>query len=680
TEREKINSWIKNILFHVDCNHPDPGRVTIRRLNRSEYNNTIRDLVGIDFQPAADFPVDDSGYGFDNIGDALSLSPLLFEKYLAAAEQVMDAAIVTVPSTNGSVRKFEAEKLKTTAVGGPSGNFMALQREGEVIIPLKLRRSGQYRIRARAYGEQAGSEPPKMEIRLDDKAVKVFDVTATEGRPRRYDLEITLAGGEQKLSAAYINNYNSNNDPEAKKPGDRNLLIDFIEVTGPLGEVDLPETHERIFFQKPRSNDDLQAARAIIERFAQRAYRRPLASDEMDRLQSFFSQWAHQTTNFESAIKMTLQAVLISPDFLFRGELQPEPDNPASIYPVNEYALASRLSYFLWSTMPDEQLMAEAARGSLRSNLVGQVRRMLADPRANALIENFTGQWLQTRSVATVTPSRRPFRRFSEELRAAMQKETALFCEEILRKDRSVLDFLTADYTYVNERLAEHYGITGVKGEGFQRVSLAGTPRRGVLTQGSILTLTSNPTRTSPVKRGLFVLDNILGTPPPPPPPDVPLLPEGRRGELTGTLRQRMEQHRKDTLCASCHARMDPIGFSFENFDGIGSWREEEGGQKIDASGTLVSGESFSGAQELTALLLSSKRPDFLRCLAGKMLTYALGRGTEYYDSCAIDQIVARMEQNEFRFSELVIGVVQSAPFQLRRGEGDTRAVQAAAN
>jgi hypothetical protein len=551
---------------------------------------------------------------------------------------------------------------------------MALHREGEVIVPLKLRRPGKYQIRTRAYGQQAGTEPPKMEIRLNDKAIETFEVKATEGRPRRYDMEIELVPGEQKLSAAYINNYNSDNDPAATKPGDRNLFIDFVEVIGPLGETDLPPTHERIFFRTPRSVFDTETARAIIDGFAQRAYRRPLAKEELDRLVEFFSHWANDTKSFEAGIKMTLQTVLISPNFLFRGELQPEPDNPAFTHPINEYALAARLSYFLWSTMPDETLRAAAAAGSLRTNLVSQVRRMLADPRADALIQNFTGQWLQTRAIATVTPARRPFRRFNEELRAAMKEETELFCEEILRQDRSVLEFLSADYTYLNERLANHYGIKGVSGDKFQRVSLAGTPRRGILTQGSILTLTSNPTRTSPVKRGLFVLENILGTPPPPPPPDVPLLPEGRRGELSGTLRQRMEQHRKDTLCSSCHARMDPIGFSFENFDGIGAWREEEAGQPIDPSGQLVSGESFSGAQQLTELLLSTKRNEFLRCLAGKMLTYALGRGTEYYDRCAVDQIVARLEQNEYRFSELVIGVVQSAPFQLRRGEGDAAA------
>jgi hypothetical protein len=338
---------------------------------------------------------------------------------------------------------------------------------------------------------------------------------------------------------------------------------------------------------------------------------------------------------------------------------------------VNEYALASRLSYFLWSTMPDEELFRHAERRTLRKNLDAQVRRMLHHPKSRALLDNFAGQWLQLRNVATMSPDPKTFKNFDEPLREAMRRETELFFEHVMREDRSVLDFLNADYTFANERLSNHYGLATVKGPDFQRVSLKGTPRRGILTHGSILALTSNPTRTSPVKRGKWVLDNLLNAPPPPPPPDVPELKEGK--ELKGTLRERMEQHRSDALCASCHARMDPIGFALEHFDGIGAWRQEDEGAKIDASGELLTGEEFNNHSELIDILAAQKRDQFIRALADKMLTYALGRGLEYYDKCALDAITARAAKNDYRFSELVLGVVKSAPFQKRRGDTSGR-------
>jgi hypothetical protein len=326
--------------------------------------------------------------------------------------------------------------------------------------------------------------------------------------------------------------------------------------------------------------------------------------------------------------------------------------------------------------MPDNELFTHAKDGTLRTddNLETQVRRMLKDPKAKALVENFAGQWLQIRNLKTVAPEPSTFPTFDEPLRTAMQKETELFFEHILREDRSVFEFLDANYTFVNGRLARHYGLKESDGSEFQRVSLKGTPRGGILTHASILTLTSNPTRTSPVKRGKWVLENLLGTPPPPPPPDVPELKEGKEAALTGTLRQRMEQHRTNPTCASCHARMDPIGFGFENFDGIGAWREKDTEFDIDPSGQLVSGESFQGAADLRAILLKSKRKEFVRCLSEKMLTYALGRGLEYYDKCALEQIAKAMAKNKYRFSSLILGVVKSTPFQMRRGEGETLA------
>jgi Protein of unknown function (DUF1592)/Protein of unknown function (DUF1588)/Protein of unknown function (DUF1587)/Protein of unknown function (DUF1585)/Protein of unknown function (DUF1595)/Ca-dependent carbohydrate-binding module xylan-binding/Planctomycete cytochrome C len=671
-ERRRLALWIESTMFTVDCDHPDPGRVTIRRLNRVEYNNTIRDLVGVNFRPANDFPADDSGYGFDNIGDVLSMSPLLLEKYLAAARNILDAAIVTDPSTNGVVKRIQAEDIESTAVGNVRrsrrASFKELMREGEIFTQVKIDREGEYILRARAYGDQAGPEPPKMELRLDGKAVKVFDVRAVEKSPQVYETRLTLSPGEKKLAAAYLNNYNNPKDPNPDNR-DRNLMIDYLELVGPIGPQPLPETHRRIFFKQPTPETKHEVAKAIIGRFAERAFRRPLQDGELGRLFQFYQMVEADGGRFEEGIKLALEAVLVSPHFLFRGESQPDPNNPAAVYPVDEYALASRLSYFLWSSMPDAELIKLAGQGALRRELEAQTRRMLKDPKSEALVQNFVGQWLQLRNLEMAQPDSKQFPDFDDQLRSDMRRETELLFEHILREDRSVFEFINADYTFINERLARLYGIENVQGDQFRRVSLKGTPRGGILTQGSILTITSHATRTSPVKRGLFVLDNILGTPPPPPPPNVPPLKEENAAELTGTLRQKMEKHRADPICASCHARMDPIGFGFENFDAIGRWRTKEGPFDIDASGQLVSGEKFKGPAELRTILLGARKDEFVHCLVEKMLTYALGRGLEYYDKCATEKIMRNLAQRDYRFSELILEIVRSVPFQMRRGE-----------
>jgi len=534
-ERGVLTNWVATTFFKCDCDHPDPGRVTIRRLNRAEYNNTIRDLVGVDFQPAADFPADDTGYGFDNIGDVLSLSPVLLEKYLAAAEKILAS-----------------------------------------VFPL-------------------------------------------DGRGK--------AGGA---------------------------------ATNTL--------YKRLMICAPGRVPKLDCARLVVTNFATHAFRRPLSPEEQQRLVGLFTSLDAQGESFDDAIKMTLEAILVSPQFLFRGDIQPEPNNEKAVRPVDDYALASRLSYFLWSSMPDGELFNQAAHRTLRRNLEAQVRRMLKDPKAHALVENFAGQWLQLRNLKLVSPDTKRFPAFDDGLRTSMQKETELFFEFIRQQNRSVLEFVDADYSFLNEKLARLYGIEGVEGEEFRRVELQDRRRGGLLTQASILTLTSNPTRTSPVKRGKWVLENILGAAPPPPPPNTPQLKEGKSA-LKGSLRQRMEQHRADPNCITCHERMDPIGFGFENFDAIGAWRDTEGEFAIDASGKLVSGETFNGPAELKALLLKQKRDDFVRFLAQKMLTYALGRGLEYYDKCAVDQIMKRLAKEQFRFSALILEIVKSTPFEMRRGE-----------
>ena len=669
-QRALLTAWIDSRLHYCDCTQPDPGRVTLRRLNRTEYNNTIRDLVGVASKPAADFPADDVGYGFDNIGDVLSLPPMLLEKYLAAAQRVMDAAIVTGP-VPPPVKRIPGKDLQGGSGGG--GDVRTLASEGELAVEFPFPKAGDYTVRVRAYGDQAGPEPVRMAVRLGGKELRAFEVKARKDSPSVYEVPVRGEPGSNRIALAFLNDYYRPEDPNPANR-DRNLHVVQVEMLGPLETQlpPLPESHRRIFFcapESPTKEARRQCARKIIERFARRAFRRPVTSAEVERLERFFMAAQTDGENFEQSVKRALQAALVSPHFLFRGELQPEPDNPEAVHPVNEIALASRLSYFLWSSLPDEELLRLAEQGALRRSLEAQVRRMLRDPKAGSLVENFASQWLQTRNLETITPDQTEFPAFDPELRGAMRQETELFCAAIMRDDRSVLEFVDADYTFVNERLARHYGLRDVAGAAFRRVSLRGTPRGGLLTQGSILAITSNPTRTSPVKRGRWVLDNILGTPPPPPPPGVPELKEGKSTPLSGTLRQRMEQHRDDPLCASCHARMDPIGFGFENFDAIGAWRERDGELPIDPAGRLVSGESFRGPADLRSILIGAKRDEFVRCLSAKLLTFALGRGLEYYDRCAVDEITRETAQNQYRFSSLVWAVVKSAPFQLRRGD-----------
>jgi hypothetical protein len=474
-----------------------------------------------------------------------------------------------------------------------------------------------------------------------------------------------------------MNDYFNPDDPDPKNRA-RNLVVNYLEISGPMEANEMPEPYRRIFIRKPTPGTTNEAARAIITNFARKAYRRPVSAEELGRLMKIFQVVQMDKGGFEAGIRLTLQAVLVSPNFLFRGELQPEPDNPHSMHPVDDYALASRLSYFLWSSMPDEELFTLAAKGKLRSDLENQVKRMLKDPKSHALVQNFADQWLQIRNLAAAAPDHEVFPEFDDQLRSAMASETEMFFEYIMRQDRSVLEFLDADYSFLNERLARLYGIRGVTGDQFQRVSLKGSGRGGLLTQASILTLTSNPTRTSPVKRGKWVLENILGTPPPPAPPNVPPLKEGKEAVAGGTLRHRMERHRTDPVCASCHAKMDPIGFGFENYDAIGRWRTTDGNLPLDTSGELSDGESFKNVADFKKILLKRKRDQFARCLSEKMLTYALGRGLEHYDKCAVDQIVKNLAKNHYRFSELITEVVKSTPFEMRRGDsrkGETAAL-----
>jgi Protein of unknown function (DUF1592)/Protein of unknown function (DUF1588)/Protein of unknown function (DUF1587)/Protein of unknown function (DUF1585)/Protein of unknown function (DUF1595)/Ca-dependent carbohydrate-binding module xylan-binding/Planctomycete cytochrome C len=679
-EIDQLASWIDGTLAKVNCQIPaDPGRVTIRRLNRAEYNNTIRDLLGIDFHPADDFPSDDVGYGFDNIGDVLTLPPMLLEKYLEAAESIAERAIVAGHARPlGPLQTWEADKLTGSGhMYNDTGKMIT--SAGSVDATHSFPVDAEYILRARAYGQQAGPEPVKMAFLIDGKPLKTITVTAVEKDPKVYEIHAKLKKGSRKISVAFLNDYYNEkaSDPSQR---DRNLVVEFLEVQGPAvsKNAPLPESHKRIIFKNPTAENRSDVAVEIVERFATRAYRRPLLPGEVAKLVRFVDLARENSDSFERGVQLAVEAVLVSPQFLFRVELGPKgvqkknefvkPPNPA---PVTEFELASRLSYFLWSSMPDDELFELARQGKLRAgdNLEKQVRRMLRDRKATALVENFADQWLQIRNLRTVNPDRGRFPTFDDALRTSMQKETELFFEAVMREDRSILDFIDADFTFVNERLAKHYGIAGVKGDAFQRVAVKDGVRGGLLTQASILTVTSNPTRTSPVKRGKWILDQILGTPPPPPPPDVPILKDDRDGPLRGSLRQRMEQHRVNPSCASCHARMDPLGFGFENFDAIGAWRTKDGEYAVDPSGVLPSGQTFQGPKALKAIL-KAKDKDFTHALTEKLLTYALGRGVEYYDACAVDKVVELTAADKFKFSRLVLEIVKSDPFQKRKKEG----------
>lgn len=668
-DRDEVAQWIGDQLTKIECGlNRDPGRPTIRRLNRAEYNNTIRDLVGVNFLPAADFPTDDVGYGFDNIGDVLSMPPILLEKYLAAADKILDQAIVINKPIKPEKSFFRPQNLiSTLGKESKQKNRIMLHSNGAAIQQFEVLHEGEYLFRAKAYGDRAGDQLPKMALQVDRKDQKVFDVDAKD-KAKVYEVKVQLTAGKHAFAAAFTNDF-----VDEKTKADRNLYVEGLELEGPFNAAPkpLPESHKKIMIAEPQGLAGWSsAAERIIENFTKKAYRRPVKKEEIARLMTLYKRAEQAGEPFEKCIQYVLKAVLVSPHFLFRIEIDERKDDPNFVHAVNDYELASRLSYFLWSTMPDDELFRLAANKTLHEKdvLIAQTRRMLKDPKATSLTDNFASQWLQLRTLDTLSPDRQTYPTYDSALKNAMVRETELYFEHILKEDRSVLEFLDSDYTFVNGRLARHYGIEGVKGPEFQKVKLTDKNRGGIFGQASFLTLTSNPTRTSPVKRGKWILENILGTPPPPPDPDAGMLEESKEVTLKGTLRQRMEQHRANPNCAVCHQKMDPLGFGLENFDGVGSWRTMDGKFPIDSSGDLPGGLTFKGPRELRNILLG-KADLFRRCLSEKMLTFAIGRGLEYYDKCALDDISKNLAANEDRFSALVIGIVQSEPFLKRKAK-----------
>jgi mono/diheme cytochrome c family protein len=668
-QRDTLLKYIDGQLSKVDCTvDKNPGKVTIRRLNKEEYKNTIRDLLGVNYVPE-DFPNDEVGYGYDNIGDVLSLPPMLMEKFLAAAEEIAQKAIVTNPMPQPVVQTLRLQEFGPQvdqAVDVASGR-LSMMREAEVSRAVELKGAGEHIIRVRAFGDPAGPEAPKLKVSLDGKELRTFDVTALD-KPQNYEVRVTGTGAPQKLSVAYLNNYVDENNPDPKLRGDRNLHIVKIEIESPPVAPALPESHKRLITRVPTPGQEREVANEIIRGFAQRAYRRPVTDTEVTRLVGFVDLAQKNGGTFYEGIQAAVQAALCSPHFLFRWELDPEAMKPGDTRALNDYEVASRLSYFLWSSMPDAELFALAGKGELLTggNLEKQALRMMQDGRARAFVTNFAGQWLQIRNIYEASVDPDTFPKWDDSLKGAMKEETERFFEAIMKEDRPVTELIEADFTFLNEKLAKFYGLEGVKGKDFQRVTLpASSPRGGVLTQGSVLVSTSTPTRTSPVIRGKWILEQILGTPPPPPPPDVPPLNEQRQVNQTASLRQRFEQHRSAAECSGCHARMDPLGFALENFDATGAWRETDGKFPVDASGKLTNGTTFNGPKELKQVLKGNK--NFVRSLTHNMMTYALGRGLEFYDRCAADVVMVETEKRGLRFSALVTGIVTSDPFLKRK-------------
>lgn len=717
-EFDVLNSWVQSDVFKIEPTDPDPGRVTLRRLNREEYRNTIRDLMGVDYDTELEFPPDDTGFGFDNIGDVLSVSPLLFEKFIGAAESIVNEVVPKSSSVMPEMR-FAGSEIQSVDAK-QSGDRISFYDSVELLKEFEVEVAGEYEFHfnVRVDGEFA-FDPGRLKARFfvddamvaEDEFVYAFSDDPDRGAPFDYRVSRHLDVGMHVLG---IRTQPLVDKSEQLKRLD--FRVGSASVRGPADEAHwtAPDGYERFFPDgpAPKSIEDRRSyAFKILDRFAKRAYRQPVSSDVVEKLVALALN--HKGT-FEEGIARALVAVLSSPRFLYRFE-STEPLDGVRRFPlIDEWALASRLSYFLWSTMPDDELFDLANRGRLRAELDGQLRRMVEDERANEFVRNFVGQWLQTRNVDhvpiesaaafgldreretlrekfgrrglrgrnnDVSPelavARKRYReierivgRFNRRLRDSMRSETEQFFGHLLRKDGSALELIESDYTFLDERLAEHYGIPDVDGDQMRKVKLPeGSPRGGVLTQGSMLLVTSNPTRTSPVKRGLFILENILGTPTPPAPPNIPELEEAAEAfeDHEPSLRQLLSRHREDPLCSSCHSRIDPLGLAFENFTAVGSWRDQEDGQPIDTSGRLVTGESFDGVQELKTVLASEHRSSFYRCLAEKILTYALGRGLEPLDEGVVDQIVARLERDGGKIRTLIRAIVESVPFQRTR-------------
>ena len=691
--RDAFVTSIETELDRAWAAHPNPGRPLLRRLNRAEYANAIRDLLAMEVDVASLLPPDDSAYGFDNISDALNVSPALQERYLAAAEKIGELAfgdpemgmLSETYHVRGDVSQNQhLDGMPLGTIGGTRINHF-FPRDGEYSFQTRLFRTNFDNMRGIEY-------PHEFELTIDGARVHQAsiggpaDLAAAFERPKetadaideRLGVRVRVSAGPHDVMAAFIGSAPTA-DATKLRPFLKSAFdtldwtgrphVRMLTITGPFNATGTGDTpaRRRIFTCHPAqpANEDT-CARQIVSTLARRAFREPVSETDLQPLLAFYKA-GRQEGSFDLGIERALQLILASPKFVFRVERDPSNLAPGTAYKVSDVDLASRLSFFLWSSIPDDELLAEASAGRLKnpSVLERQTRRMLADPKALALVSNFAGQWLHLRNLRNVQPHADDFPDFDDNLRRAFQRETELLFEAVMREDRSVLDLLRADYTFVNERLARHYGIANIYGSQFRRVPVTDEGRKGLLGHGSILTLTSHATRTSPVVRGKWILENILGTPPPSPPPDVPTLKENEKGQKPRTMREQMAEHRANPTCASCHKIMDPIGFALENFDAVGAWRTEDAGAPIDASGELTDGTHIDGVVALRKALLS--RPDlFAGTMTEKLLVYALGRGLDHHDMPVVRAILRDAAAKDYRFSSLILGVVDSVPFQMR--------------
>jgi mono/diheme cytochrome c family protein len=699
-----LASYLETTLDQEASANPEPGRASLHRLNRAEYGNAIRDLLDLEVDVAELLPADDEAYGFDNIADVLRVSPLLLEQYLTASRSISELAVGDPESaTISAVYRVPPNLSQIDHIEGlPLGT-----RGGTLIrhnFPLDAEYNFSVFLLRNVLGYMKGLEwPHQLEITIDGERVFLAPVggdadnemsdanfaAAAETIDERLKARIPVTAGPHDVGVTFIRkSYSESHEPLQNHTRDHDLqnmngvpLVDYVDITGPFavtGPGDTP-SRRRIFTCNPASTDrQQQCAEQILSTLARRAYRRSIDDDDLDLIMSFF-ETGQNAGGFESGIQRGLRLILSSPEFLFRSEPDPEGIDPGGIYQLEDLALASRLSFFLWSSIPDDELLSLAIEGRLSDATVyqQQVRRMMADPKADAMVENFAGQWLFLRNLQSSSPDPLLFPNFDENLKQAFRTETELFFGSVMRDDQSLLDLISADYTFVNEKLARHYGINDVYGSNFRRVTIPDVNRRGLLGHGSVLTITSMPNRTSPVLRGKWILENILGTPPPAPPPDVPALDENEPGREARSVRERMEEHRSNPVCASCHTMIDPAGLALENFDAIGRWRTKEAGGVVDTAGQLVDGTPVDGPIALREALMD-RSDQFVRTLTEKMLTYALGRGMEPYDMPVVRAITKDSSENDYRFSSLVMGIVNSMPFRSRRATGSANGIEGA--
>jgi mono/diheme cytochrome c family protein len=695
---DRLASHLEAELDRAAAAHPNPGRPLIRRLNRSEYANSVRDLLALDLDVSSLLPPDDAAFGFDNISDMLGTSPALLERYLVAADRVSALAVGAPVMPGSDTYRIRQDRSQDQHIDG-----LPLGTVGGLVVNHNFPLDGEYRFSLELYRTNLEAirgleHPHQIEITIDGERVFLITVggETDKGAPAesitersdavdaRLRVSVPVTAGPHAVGAAFVRKIGEGTN--RLRPFLRSSAgtydstgrphIETLTIAGPFNPTGPGRTpsRERIFSCRPQASSSAAQQEAcatrILETLARRAYRRPVTRTDIARLLPFYRD-GRDKGGFETGIQLALRRILTSPTFVFRVE-SPATGQPGTLERVSDIELASRLSFFLWSSIPDEALLETAIKGQLHEPAVleREVRRMIADPKADAFVSNFTGQWLHTRNLRTVAPNHDEFPDFDDTLRDAFQREAELFFASIVRGDRNVLELLTADYTFVNERLAKHYGIPYVYGSQFRRVTLADDARRGLLGKGGLLMVTSRADRTAPVLRGKWILENVFGTPPPPPLPNVPPL-EGSSEEAPRTLRERMERHRASPTCAGCHKLMDPLGFALENFDAIGAWRTREAGVAIDASGQLADGTSVDGVVALRSALLA--RSDvFVRTLTEKLMIYGLGRGLQYFDMPVVRDIVRQAERQQYRFSGIMMGIVTSPQFQMRvAGEGD---------